>query len=377
MKVADRFSLIAVCALPLLAMTGCEEQKAAEPPKKAGPSSLAVPAKGAYTGAYIEFGDYEDEVTLEGIEDFEKLVGKHQAIIASSSYWGKQSFPAATVRMIFRHGSIPLIFWSPWDDPYLENKGPDKFSLRNILKGDWDAYIDRWAEAARDFSQPIFVSFCNEMNGDWFPWSGTYYGGGKVIANSDPARFEGPELFKQAYRHVVDRVRAKGATNILWVFHVMNYGMPQEDWNYVDQYYPGPDYVDWLGMSVYGQQFDNKEEKWAPFPPLLEWPYNEICALDPDKPIMLAEWGVGEFPRLGNKAEWIKDGFEVMKQTYPRIKAAVYWHERWENDDGSFSNLRVNSSPETLDAYRKGVADPHWLADPILEQPGKPAQGND
>jgi hypothetical protein len=55
----------------------------------------------------------------------------------------------------------------------------------------------------------------------------------------------------------------------------------------------------------------------------------------------------------------------------------VYWHERWENDDGSFSNLRVNSSPETLDAYRKGVADPHWLADPILEQPGKPAQGND
>ena len=372
MKAVNRFSLIAVCALSLLVLTGCDEQKAAEPPKNAGPSSLAVPAQGAYTGAYIEFGDYEDEVTLEGIEDFEKLVGRHQAIIASSSYWGKQSFPTATVRMIFRHGSIPLIFWSPWDEPYLENKGPDKFSLRNILKGDWDAYIDHWAEAAREFSQPIFVSFCNEMNGDWFPWSGTYYDGEKLIAKTNPALFKGPELFKTAYRHVVDRVRAKGATNILWVYHVMNYSIPQEEWNYADEYYPGPDYVDWLGMSVYGQQFD--KEIWAPFPPLLEWPYKELCDLAPDKPVMIAEWGVGEFPHLGSKAQWIKDGFELMKQKYPRIKAAVYWNERWENDDGSFSNLRVNSSPETLDAYRQGVADPHWLDAPILKQPAKSAQ---
>ena len=54
-----------------------------------------------------------------------------------------------------------------------------------------------------------------------------------------------------------------------------------------------------------------------------------------------------------------------MRTRYPRLKAAVYWHERWQNDDNSYSNLRANSSVEALEAYRKGVADPAWLGYPI------------
>ena len=56
---------------------------------------VLVPERGAYTGAFIDFGEAEDAVALETIEDFEEMVGKHQAIIASSSYWGEQSFPSA------------------------------------------------------------------------------------------------------------------------------------------------------------------------------------------------------------------------------------------------------------------------------------------
>ena len=50
-------------------------------------------------------------------------------------------------------------------------------------------------------------------------------------ANSPTDVFAGPELFKKAYRHVVDRVRAAGADNIIWVFHVNNYSYPVDDWN--------------------------------------------------------------------------------------------------------------------------------------------------
>src|SRR5438445_811025 len=49
-----------------------------------------------------------------------------------------------------------------------------------------------------------------------------------------------------------------------------------------------------------------------------------------------------------------------------RFKAAVYWHERWQNADGSYSNLRVNSSIESLRAYRGGIAHADWLGDLIL-----------
>ena len=50
---------------------------------------------------------------------------------------------------------------------------------------------------------------------------------------------------------------------------------------------------------------------------------------------------------------------------YPRLKAAVFWHERWQNEDDTYSNLRANSTPEALAAFRTGVADPFWLAEPL------------
>jgi hypothetical protein len=57
------------------------------------------------------------------------------------------------------------------------------------------------------------------------------------------------------------------------------------------------------------------------------------------------------------------------RRNYPRLKAAVFWHERWQNADGSYSNLRVNSSPGSLKAYREGVADPFWLGRPEWNKP--------
>jgi hypothetical protein len=366
----------------LLALCLASCSKPGVPPQNLGPEKLLVPDQGAYTGAFIDFGDTEDDVTLENIEGFEKLVGKHQAIIASSSYWGEQSFPTANLELIWRHGSVPLLFWSPWDRPYDEDQGPDKFSLTNIAAGKWDTYIDHWADAAKAFGHPFMVSFANEMNGEWFPWSGMFYGADKVIPNTNPPKYVAPETFKAAYRRVVDRIRARGATNVIWIFHVMNYSMPQAmgttypgamEWNKMSQYYPGPKYVDWLGMSVYGQQY--LEDNWSPFEPLLDWPYTEITQMDPTKPVMLAEWGIGEFPQFGSKSGFIKEAFDLMKK-YPKLKAAVFWNERWQNEpsenpdgtyqDGSYSNLRVNSSPEALAAYRRGVGEPYWLGEPLI-----------
>ncbi len=334
-----------------------------------GPVEVVLPEKGAYTGAFIDFGDEEDDVNLETIEDFEKMVGKHQAIIASSSYWGEQTFPTENLNIIWRHGSWPLVFWSPWDRPYEQNHGPDKFSLIDIIAGKWDAYIDRWGDSARQFGHPMIVVFGVEMNGDWFPWSGTFYGGDKWNESGD--NWEGPEHFRAAFRHVVDRVRARGARNVQWMFHTNNYSYPLDTWNFAPAYYPGSDYVDWLGISVYGQQF--KDEPWANVASLVDWPYQEMSGLDPKKPIMIAEWATGEFPHAGNKGTWIKEGLDLFRARYPRIKAAVYWHERWQNPDQSYSNLRVNSSLDSLDAYREGVAHPDWLGDLILRPLPTPA----
>ena len=88
---------IRLCLAAALLTTGCREQLAYPAPRPSGspeaPLRLVIPEQGAYTGAYMDFGESEDDVTLEQIEAFEEAIGKHQAIVASSSYWGEQSFP--------------------------------------------------------------------------------------------------------------------------------------------------------------------------------------------------------------------------------------------------------------------------------------------
>ena len=331
-------------------------------PLHAGPPSdsqkLIPPPEGAYFGAYMDFGETEDNVTLEKIGKFEKLAGKKPAIIASSSYWGEQTFPMENLQLIARHGAVPMVYWSPWDKPYEQIRGPDKFSLLEILAGKWDAYIDKWADSAKEFGHPFFVSFCNEMNGDWFPWSASFYGKGEA----------GVEVCKQAWRYVVDRVRARGATNILWVLHLNNYAATYVHEGEMAHFYPGPDYVDWLGLSVYGKQF-REDGNWAFFKDLIDWPYTELSAIDPQKPIMLAEFGVGDFSKYGSKAQWVSDSLSMIAR-YPRIKAAIYWHERWQNEDCTFSNLRINSSQAVLAAFNKGLASPYWISRPIFTPKG-------
>lgn len=314
----------------------------------------SFPGRGAYTGAYIDFGEAEGNVTLDAVEDFEKLVGKHQAIVAFSSYWGEQCFPRKAVRVISRHGSLPLILWCPWDKPYVQRQYPDRFSLVSILTGAWDGYIDQWADEARTHGKSLLVSWGLEMNGYWFPWSGYYYRG-----ESKEAFGDGSKLFKDAFRYVVSRVRARGALNVLWGFHCNAFSDPDEEWNRMAEYYPGPEYVDWLGLSVYGKQI--QEEPWISFQEVMDTACWQIESIDRSKPLILAEWGVGEFPRDGDKAEWIREAFGAMKEKYGQVKAAVYWHERWKNADDTVSNLRVNSSPESLEAYRQGLSDPYWL----------------
>lgn len=352
--------------LTVLALTGPTADSLAADIGKAGErGTLAVPQRGAYTGAYIEFGEQEDQVTLEAIEAFATLVGKHQAIVAFSSFWGRGSFPSTQARIIDHSGAVPLIYWNPWDSDADHDR--TRFDLEAIQAGTWDHYIDTWALAARDFGKPLLVSWGLEMNGNWFPWSGVFHGGGTPVSGSGPIHFEGPEAFKRTYRLVVDRVRAVGADNIQWVFHPNNTASPAEPWNRMAAYYPGAHYVDWIGMSAYGQQFS--DQGWLSVEDMVLAPYKELAAVDPAKPLLLAEWGVGEFPKQGNKGAWIRALFSYAPRDLPRLKGAVFWHERWKNADLSYSNLRVNSSLEALNAYREGVADPFWLTQPLYIPP--------
>ena len=52
------------------------------------------------------------------------------------------------------------------------------------------------------------------------------------------------------------------------------------------------------------------------------------------------------------KARWIENAFVSLESSnYPKIKAISWWHENFDN-----SLLKVNSSPQSLTAYKNGVS---------------------
>ncbi len=355
MKLRELFRLCRlICLLGTLILVYVE-------PAKATPNEkLVIPERGAYTGAYVDFGDMEDSVTLESLQQFEELVRKPQAIIGFSSFWGRQTFPSEAVQIVHNYGAVSLIYWNPWDGSGKSN--PNRFSLESILAGSWDSYIDSWAAGAKAFGHPLMVSWGLEMNGNWFPWSGVFAGAGEP--GSSPGDTKGPEAFKKAYRYVVDRVRRASADNVIWVYHVNNSSDPDVPWNTMAAYYPGDEYVDWLGMSAYGKQYPGPG--WSTFEQSIGYYYPKLAALHPTKPIILAEWGIGEFPKEGDKGAWLDEAFQAFTERFPRLKGAVFWHERWQNADLRYSNLRVHSSMGSLEAYRRGVANPFWLGRPLV-----------
>src|SRR5437667_10033825 len=89
-----------------LALTGCRKHVAVAQVDPNGPIEVVIPEHGAYTGAFMDFGEGEDDVSLEEIENFEQMVGKHQAIIVSSFYRGELNFPGDNLNVILRLVSL-------------------------------------------------------------------------------------------------------------------------------------------------------------------------------------------------------------------------------------------------------------------------------
>ena len=75
--------------------------------------------------------------------------------------------------------------------------------------------------------------------------------------------------------------------------------------------------------------------------------------------MLLACGGDEEYDYSGHtKAEWIENAFTYFESDdYPKVKAISWWHEDWEG-----SNLKVNSSTESLEAYRSSVSSSTFIA---------------
>jgi len=330
-------------------------------------TKLQPSSAGIYHSAFVFQGNdgWEDAVTRNEVMDFESLVGKQLVWAYFSNNWFDGiTFPQEGVNILKDLGRVPFIRLMPRHRDHWNNPGGETlYTMQNIISGMFDEDLRAWARAARDCGVPLLVEFGTEVNGEWFPWNGKYNGAGITNGYGDLSYPDGPERFRDAYRHIIQLFRGEEAKNITWFFHVNCSSFPNETWNEMSYYYPGDDYIDWLGVSVYGPQTPDSD--YESFTAIMDETYPKLTALSSNKPIGLLEFAVCE----GNwsKAAWIQDAFNsLIEGRYPRLKAISWWNEKWQNDDNSWSDLTVNSSTQSLDAYKIGVTNSIFITSPVF-----------
>ena len=324
---------------------------------------LAKPVNGQiYHAAFPDFGGFEDTVTTTRITDFEQLAGKNITWAYFSDNWFDGiHFPLAEVTTIQNSGHLPFIRIMPRNQN--EDTPDPVYTMDAFLNGDFDADLSQWAIDAKNFAQPLLLEFGTEVNGNWFPWNGQYAGAGNTNTYGDANLYDGAEKFRDVYRHIIDIFRINNVTNITWFFHVNVENSPNVAWNKMKNYYPGDDYIDWIGISVYGPQ-DNLDGWWS-FASLLSANWQEIQQIsNSNKPIAILELGVIDDASLGNKAQWISDAYASVSANgffAGQIQAMSYWHENF-----GCTNLRIDSSPQALSAYQNAVAQAQFIATPVF-----------
>jgi hypothetical protein len=252
---------------------------------------LLEPSSGIYHCAYPNFGGTEDIVTNSKITDFETLVGKNIVWAYFSNNWYDNiQFPTAAVNTIHCAGKVPFIRMMPRTD--FDEGGPDpNYTMQKIIDGVFDTQLTQWAIDAKNTNIPLLVEFGTEVNGNWFPWNGQYNGAGTTAEYGDPNIPDGAERFRDAYRHIIDICNTNNANKITWFFHVDAYSQPDENWNEIANYYPGDNYIDWLGVSIYGPQ--EKNEDYQEFSEILNDIYPSLTTLS-NKPIAILEFAITE-----------------------------------------------------------------------------------
>jgi hypothetical protein len=227
--------------------------------------------------------------------------------------WGSktdQAFPKKQVMDIADLGSIPVITWEPWLTDFIEDENinlrpkaiRDKQGMTDVANGVYDFYIKAWAADAKKVKTPIIVRLAHEMNDPYrYPWG--------------PQNNEAKD-FVLAWKHIHDLFKEQGVKNIVWVW------APHPAYGYFNEYYPGSEYVDYVGTGTLNYGPVVNWGKWWSFDEILGNHYDELASFK--KPMMLTEFASLAYG--GDRNQWYEDALREIPLKYPLVKSLLFFH---------------------------------------------------
>lgn len=290
------------------------------------------PENGMYIGAFVEKDSGVENKKNLRFEEFNKLTGKQHAVFFTYHKYGAD-------------------FNSTWTSYVKDAGGAIHLALQpeqGLAMVKDDATLRKFARDAQAAGVPIFLRFAGEMNGNWVKWYGN------------------PELYIEKFR-LVAKVMKEEAPNVAMVWSPA--ANPKRN---IHDYYPGDDYVDWIGLSLYSVKYFNGDVK-SPADqvnPLDSLDYVYQAYAD-RKPIMISEFGATHYSKAGNTDA---TNFSITKMNmlyhgaklkYPRLKGINWFSINTltdsHNAERTLNNFSLTENTTVLNAYKQMIKDPYYL----------------
>ena len=302
------------------------------------------PLYGCYLGAYLD-----SAYNLEGMkglnnaplsreEAFGAEIGKPIASVFNYVGYG-QPFPMDWAKRVAALGIAPHIAMEP-------NDGLD------VVKD--DAYLQQFARDAAACGAPIFLRFASEMNGTW------------VIYNKDPKQYV--EKFR-----LVHDVMARYAPNVAMLWCVFT-----DPIRNIPNYYPGDEYVDWVGVNIYNVFYHDNDPKvpgWQEHPvELLDYVYTHYAAR---KPIAIAEYGATHYdtvdnaPRPDFASAKLAQLLTALPILYPRVKLLDFFecnNVKYGPPGRRLNDYALTDDTTVLQTARLGIASDYYLSKVVTDR---------
>ncbi|MFA5337308.1 MAG: glycosyl hydrolase [Candidatus Omnitrophota bacterium] len=258
------------------------------------------------TGAFLA-----DNPTVEDIRNFKSAYGKKPFFVMVFIGW-ENLVREETIKSVYREGCVMVVTWEPWNAATAEAIDYDK-----VLSGGYDDYIASFAKQIKSIPGAVFIRFAHEMNGNWYPWSGVKIGKQKYIT---------------LYRYIKDKFDALGVTNAKWIFSINCEDVPGGNANHYLLYYPGDEYVDYVGIDGYNWGDTKPWSKWMSFKEIFFGRYEEIIQKI-KKPVIITEFS--STSSGGDKAIWIAQALKSIKDM-KAVRGFILFN-RDKETDWSFS----------------------------------------
>lgn len=264
-------------------------------------------------------GSASDE--LDRLATLETLIERPLVVHRIYRRWNN-AVPGDLELETIAQGRIPIVSWNG------QRGNEDPIDWVSVARGDHDDHIAAIADGFAALPRQVFAIYHQNPDKDL----GT-------LGTADD--------YRRAFRRVVDIFRARGATNVTWVWSMRSPAFP----TVADALYPGNDVVDWIGANAYNYGTEQSPGRWVSLRALLA---DFVAWAAPlGKPLMVPEFASTEDPNdPTRKAKWLLEVPKTLRG-WPAIRAVSYYHS-----DGS--KLGADSSPEALEAFRAMVSDSHF-----------------